>query len=113
MTNNNDNLISIEDFSKINIRIGKIIEVEIIPNSDKLYKLIIDISERKIQCVAGLRDYYSPDDLKNKLVPVIINLKPAKLKGIISEGMILAAEDDESVKILVPDGEIKLNAKIR
>ena len=112
MTENNKNLITINDFSKIRIRIGKIIEVDIIPHSDKLYKLIIDIKKRKIQCVAGLRDYYTIDELKNKLVPIITNLKPAKLRGVKSEGMILAAEYKNNVKILVPESDIEIGAII-
>jgi len=113
MTENKENLISIDEFLKIKIRIGKIIEVEPIENSDKLYRLVIDVKQRKIQCVAGLKDYYKVDDLKNRLVPVIINLKPAKIRGVLSEGMILAAESGNSVKILVPDGEINIGSKIR
>ncbi|MHA1230890.1 MAG: methionine--tRNA ligase subunit beta [Candidatus Helarchaeota archaeon] len=113
MSENKKNLVSIDDFTKIDIRIGKIISVEEIPNSNKLFKLIIDIKEKKIQCVAGLRDYYKSNELKNKLVAVIVNLRPAKLRGVVSEGMILAAEDDQTVRILSPESEVKIGAKVR
>ncbi|MHA1310494.1 MAG: methionine--tRNA ligase subunit beta [Candidatus Helarchaeota archaeon] len=113
MSKNKDELITIEDFAKIKMRIGKIIEVEQIQNSDKLYKLIIDIKDKKIQCVAGLKDYYTMEQLKGRLVPVVVNLKPAKLRGVVSEGMILAAQYKDNVKILVPEDDIEIGAKIR
>ncbi|MHA1697050.1 MAG: methionine--tRNA ligase subunit beta [Candidatus Helarchaeota archaeon] len=113
MSKNKDELITIEDFAKIKMRIGKIIEVEQIQNSDKLYKLIIDIKDKKIQCVAGLKDYYTMEQLKGRLVPVVLNLKPAKLRGVVSEGMILAAQYKDNVKILVPEDDIEIGAKIR
>jgi len=111
--NDKNEKITINDFNKIKMKIGKIIEVENIKNSDKLYKLIIDIKDKKIQCVAGLREYYTIEQLKDKLVAVITNLKPIKLRGVLSEGMILAAEHNGIVKILIPDGTIEIGAKIR
>ncbi|MHA1263846.1 MAG: methionine--tRNA ligase [Candidatus Helarchaeota archaeon] len=104
--------ISIDDFKKLDIRIGRIINIEEIKGTKKLIKLKIDIGKRQIQCVAGLKDYYKPEELKGKLVTVLVNLQPTKLKGVLSEGMILAAATKETVKILTPDGEIAVGTKI-
>lgn len=104
--------ISLEDFQKLDIRIGKIVEIEPIANADKLYKMQIDIGARKIQCVAGLKPYYPIEELQGKLVVVLVNLQPTKLKGTLSEGMILAAATKKAVKMLIPDGPIELGTKI-
>ena len=93
-------LISIDDFAKVEIRIGKIVECEKIEKSNKLLKTQIDIGEKTIQVVAGLGKRYAPEDLVGKKVPVVTNLKPAKLMGEKSEGMIMATE---SAAILTPD----------
>lgn len=106
-------MITIKDFQKIKLTIGKIIKVEIVPDSNKLYKLLIDIGDNKIQSIAGLRDYYSIEELENKLVTVIINLEPAIIRGVKSEGMMLAAQYKNTVKLLVPDGEIKVGSEIK
>jgi methionyl-tRNA synthetase len=104
--------ITYEEFKRLDIRIGKILEVHDIKGADKLIKLIIDIGERKIQCVAGIKQYYKPAELVGKSVAVLTNLQPTKLKGELSEGMILAAATEDSVQILVPDGEIDPGSKI-
>ena len=93
-------LISIDDFAKVEIRIGQIVECEKIEKSNKLLKTQIDIGEKTIQVVAGLGKRYAPEDLIGKKVPVVTNLKPAKLMGEKSEGMIMATE---SAAILTPD----------
>jgi methionyl-tRNA synthetase len=99
------NLISIDEFSKLDLRIGKIISAEKIKGSDKLLKLRIDVKTKEIQVVAGIAQKYSLEDLINKKVTVLINLQPAKLFGVKSEGMILATSDNAG--LLVPDeGEI-------
>ena len=94
-------IITIDDFGKVDIRIGNILEAEAIEGSKKLLKLKIDIKEREIQVVAGLAEKYSPVELINKKVAVLVNLKPAKLFGVKSEGMVLATSD--SVALLSPD----------
>lgn len=94
---NMKNIISIEDFAKIDLRIGKIIGAERVDGSDNLLKLMVDIKEKKLQVVAGLAKKYSPEEIKDKQVVVLVNLKPAKLFGIKSEGMILATSDNLNV----------------
>ncbi|MHA1129433.1 MAG: methionine--tRNA ligase [Candidatus Helarchaeota archaeon] len=106
------NQITYNDFKKLDIRVGKVIDIKPIQGADKLIKLIIDIGKRKIQCVAGIKRQYKPKELIGKLIVVLVNLQPTKLKGTISEGMILAAVKDNLIRILVPDGKIEPGSKI-
>lgn len=103
-------IITIDDFGKMDIRIGNIIKAEAIEGSKKLLKLQIDIKEKEIQVVAGVAEKYSPEELIDKKVAVLVNLKPAKLFGVKSEGMILATS--ESVALLSPD-DCEIGEKIR
>jgi methionyl-tRNA synthetase len=97
--------ISIDDFFKTKIKIGKIISVETIEKSSKLYKIMVDVGEgTPRQIVSGIRAFYEIDELAGKTVCVVVNLKPAKLCGIQSQGMILAADDGKgNVRLLMPD----------
>jgi methionyl-tRNA synthetase len=85
--------IGIDDFAKIELRVGKIISAERVPRSDKLVKLQVDIGAETRQLVAGIGKAYAPEDLPGRLVVVLVNLKPAKLMGVTSNGMIVAASD--------------------
>ena len=106
-------LVSIEDFAKLDLRIGKIVEAELIPKSKKLIKLTIDIGEGNLkQAVAGVADQYSPEDLKGREIAVLVNLKPKTLFGVKSEVMILASQDNEKLSLIVPDREVKVGSKI-
>lgn len=96
-------VISIDDFLKVQLKVGTILEAEEVPKSKKLLKLKVDLGEeRPRQIVAGIKEYYSPAELIDKQVCVVSNLKPAKLMGIVSEGMILAAKDDEGLTLITP-----------
>lgn len=97
---NMSDLISIDEFAKVEIKIGEIIEAEKIEKSDKLLKTQINLGDKTIQVVAGLAKRYSAEDLVGRKVPVVTNLKPAKLFGTKSEGMIMATE---SAALLTPD----------
>ncbi|HTX60986.1 MAG TPA: methionine--tRNA ligase, partial [Methanobacterium sp.] len=90
-------MISIEDFAKLEIRVGKIIGTEKIKGTDSLLKLMVDVKDKQIQVVAGLAKKYSTDEILNQKVIVLVNLKPAKLFGVKSEGMILATADTLSL----------------
>jgi methionyl-tRNA synthetase len=108
-----DNLISIHDFAKVELKIGKVIQAERVKKSDKLIKLQIDTGETR-QIVAGIGKAYSPEDLDGKSVVVVTNLKPAKLMGVESQGMLLAATDDSGEPvILVPEKDVKQGAQIK
>ncbi len=101
--------INFDDWKKLEIKVGKIIGVERVPKTEKLYKLKVDIGEKTIQIVTSLVPYYSEDELKDKKIIVLINLKPAKFGGEISEGMLLCAEkeDESECVLLTPDKEIE------
>ena len=103
------NAISKEDFSKMDIRIGTILSAEILPKSEKLLKLQVDLGEvRARQILAGIKTYYNPQELVGMQVCVLANLKPAKLMGEVSEGMILAAKDGAGLALIAPQKQ-KIN----
>jgi methionyl-tRNA synthetase len=105
-------LVSLEDFQRLDLRIGAIKNAEPIPGSDTLLKLTIDIGETRT-IVGGLAGHYTIDELRDKQVVVIANLKPVKLRGIESQGMLLAAVDKAGVSLLRPDKESKPGSPIR
>jgi methionyl-tRNA synthetase len=96
------NVVSIEEFQRLDLRVGTIRDAEEIPGSSKLLKLTIDIGEPRT-IVAGLGAHYTIDGLKNRQVIVLANLRPVKLMGIESQGMILAAEDGQGIYLVRPD----------
>ena len=104
--------ISIKDFKKLDVRIGTITEVEKVSGSDKLLKMQVDLGEETRQIVAGLAEYYSNEEMKGKKIAVLINLKPAKIFGQFSYGMLLAAEKNGKLSILTVDREIQNGAII-
>ncbi len=111
-----ENKIPYTDFAKLDFRIGKILKIEEHPNADLLYILSVDIGEDKTRTVvAGLRKNYTKEQLQGKKAAFIINLEPAIIRNIKSEGMILAAaSDDESqIIILEPEKDIEQGAKIK
>ena len=105
-------VIDYEDFAKIDLRVAKILEAEAVPKSNKLLKLKIDIGEERT-IVAGIGKDYNPTDLIGKKVVIVANLKPAKLMGVESRGMILATDTDQGLTILSFDREAKTGSKIR
>ena len=105
--------ISIEDFAKVELKAAKVIDCEPIPKAKKLLKLTLDDGSGKPRTVAsGIAKFYTPDDLIGKTVIVVANLKPAKLCGVESNGMILAADADDEIKVVFLDG-VKPGSKIR
>ena len=109
-----DNRISIDDFLKIDLRVAKVLTAEKVPNSRKLMKLSIDVGTEQRTLVAGIAEAYEPEQLVGKTVGIVFNLKPAKLMGIESNGMILAASPEGGKPVLVAfDGEIPPGARIR
>jgi methionyl-tRNA synthetase len=93
--------ITIDDFKKIDLRVGRVIEAEKVPKSEKLLKLQVEIGNEKRQVVAGIAQHYKPEDLVGKLIVVVANLQPAKLMGQESQGMILAASNESGTLTLV------------
>ncbi|BBB32105.1 methionyl-tRNA synthetase [Thermotomaculum hydrothermale] len=101
----NDNRISIEDFAKVQLKVAKIIEAEKIEKSNKLVKLQIDLGDEKRQIVAGIGKKYKPEDLVGRMIVVVANLKPAKLMGVESNGMLLAASGEDGEPFLLAPEE--------
>jgi len=108
-----EKIVSYEEFSKMDLRIGKVVKAESVPGSRNLVKMLIDTGGENRQAVAGIAQYYNPKDLEGRSVAVIANLQPRKMFGLESNVMILAAEDDKTVSILLPDRPVKTGSKIK
>lgn len=104
--------IDYEEFAKVDLRVGKILEAEAVPKSNKLIRLKVDIGEERT-IVAGIANDYTPADLIGKKVVIVANLKPAKLMGVESYGMLLATDTDSGLTILTFDREPETGGKIR
>jgi methionine--tRNA ligase beta chain len=107
-----ENIINFNDFKKIDLRIGKIIESEKVEKSDKLLKLRVDIGEEVREIISGIAEFYNSEDLINKNVLVVINLEPRKIMGLESQGMLLAAEGKDRPVLLIPEDDVFLGSKI-
>ena len=105
--------ISFSEFQKIDLRVGKIIEANAIPDSKKLIKILVDFGAEKRQAVAGLLKYYKPEELVGKKCVFLLNLQRRMLAGVESQCMILAAEDETgNVTVLQPEKDIAEGSKI-
>ena len=105
--------ISFEEFQKLDLRIGKITEANQIPGSRNLIRIIVDFGTEKRQAVAGLMQWYKPQDLVGKKCVFILNLQKRKMMGVESQCMILAAEDDKgNVVVLQPEKDIAEGSRI-
>jgi len=113
MMENTEN-IKFSDWQKLDLRTAKILEVENVEGANRLYNILVDIGKEKRTLVAGLKSYYKAEELKGKSCIVFTNLEPRKIKGIKSQGMILAAvsEDESKVRLLQPDSGIKLGSQV-
>ena len=98
--------ITIDDFSKVDLRAATVVSAQAVPRAKKLIQLEVDLGETRT-IVSGIAGDYSPDDLVGKQVIVVANLKPAKLMGILSKGMLIAATDDKGITVAVLDKPVK------
>jgi len=100
--------ISIEEFSRVELRVGRVVEAENIPGT-RLLRLIVDLGDSRRQIVAGLAEHYRPEELVGRNVVVVANLKPKKIRGFVSEGMLLAAgcEEGQRPVIVTVSGDAK------
>ena len=106
--------IQYEDFAKLDIRIGKVIAAEMVPDADKLIKCTIDFGtagERTI--VSGIAEWKKPEELVGKLLPYVFNLAPRVLRGVESQGMLLAASDENGVALLEPERALTPGVKLK
>ncbi|MFA7572988.1 MAG: methionine--tRNA ligase, partial [Lutispora sp.] len=104
--------ITIEDFAKLDLRVAKVLNCEKVKGADKLLKLELQVGAETRQVVSGIAEYYKPEDLIGKNVVLVANLKPVKLRGIESKGMILAASNDEELTIVSPLTEISSGSEV-
>ncbi len=106
-------LIGIEDFMKVDLRVGNIVSAERVEKSEKLVKLKVDIGTETRQVVAGIGKSYTPEDLIGKTIVIVTNLKPAKLMGVESQGMLLAANSGDALTVVTFDREIKPGSRVK
>ena len=105
-------MITIDDFRKVELRIATVKAAEPHPNADRLMVLQVDLGGEERQICAGIRNHYTPEDLLGKQIVVVANLETAKLRGLESQGMLLAASDDGRVIILTPERPVQPGAKV-
>lgn len=94
-------IIDYSDFAKVDLRVGRVISAEPVPNSRKLLKLLVDLGSEQRQILAGLQKWYRPEDLVGRYVIVVYNLRPKPMAGLVSQGMILATPCGDSEKPVV------------
>ena len=105
--------ITFDDFGKMQFQVGEIISCEAVPKSKKLLCSQVKIGSQVKQIVSGIRKHYTPEEMVGKKVMVLVNLKPAKLAGVLSEGMLLCAEDAEgNLALMTPEKAIPAGAEI-
>lgn len=103
-----------DDFAKLDIRIGQIIAAEMVPDADKLIKCTVDLGELgQRTIVSGMAQWKKPEELVGKRLPYIVNLAPRMLRGVESQGMLLAASDENGVALLVPERDVPLGTKLK
>ena len=107
-----DEMITIDDFRALDLRIGTVVSAEPHPNADRLIVIKVNLGSEERQLVAGIRDHYSPEELTGRQLVVVANLKSTRLRGIESQGMILAASTDDQLVILGPEQQIAPGAKV-
>ncbi len=106
--------ITIDDFKKIEIRIGKVISAEKVKDTDKLIRLEIDFGTEKRQVLTGMAEFFKPEYFIGKEIPVLINLEPKKIKGLQSQGMILAVDGKNGKPVLLhPEKEVPAGNLLR
>jgi len=106
-------MITFDDFKKLDIRIGKILAAEKVEGTNKLLKLEIDFGIEKRELVAGIAEIYEPEQVIGKEIPVLMNLEPRTIRGIVSQGMILAADVEGKPVLMHPDNDIPPGSIIR
>ena len=106
-------MVSLKEFQQLELRVAEVLEVKPHPNADRLYVVNIKVGEEHKQIVAGIRTHYSESELIGKKVVIVNNLEPATIRGVESQGMLLAANDGEKLVVLTLDREIASGAQVR
>ena len=106
-------MITIDDFAKMELVVGTITEVADHPNADKLLVLQVDAGGENRQLVAGLKAHYTAEELTGRQIVLVANLQPASLRGVESQGMLLAAQDGDRVVLVAPSDQVSPGSRIR
>lgn len=106
-------MITLDDFKKIELRVALIESAEPHPNADRLFVLKVKVGEERKQIVAGIRAHYGPEELTGKKIIIVNNLQPTVLRGVESQGMLLAASDSESLSLVTPERKIEDGAGVK
>ncbi|OQB09339.1 MAG: Methionine--tRNA ligase [Candidatus Omnitrophica bacterium ADurb.Bin205] len=106
-------MVTIDDFRKIELRVAQIKEVNDHPNADKLLVLVLDVGDKTKQVVAGIKSGYTRETLLGKYVVLVDNLEPALLRGVESQGMILAGSDESGITLVIPEKPLKLGSVVK
>lgn len=106
-------MVTFEEFKRLELKVARIREVQDHPNADKLYVIIIDLGDRTKQIVAGIKGSYQKEALVGRQIVVVDNLEPAVLRGVESQAMLLAAQDENGVAIVSPDRELALGSTVK
>ena len=106
-------MVNYEKFREIELKVAKIQEVSAHPNADRLYVIKVDLGDIQKQIVAGIRASYKPEDLLGKQVVVVNNLEPAVIRGVESQGMLLAASDENGIAFVSPQREVKVGSVVK
>ncbi len=105
-------LIAIDDFAKVDLRVARVVSAEKVEGADKLLKLQIEVGDVRRQIVAGVAEYYTPEEITGKRIIVVANLQPATIRGIESNGMLLAAKQKKELKLVTVEGDFPTGAKV-
>ena len=106
-------MVSFKDFQALELRVAEILSAELHPNADRLYVLKIKVADQEKQIVAGIKLHYQPAELIGKKIVVVNNLEPATIRGVESNGMLLAASTDEKLTLVTPERDIPSGAQVR
>lgn len=107
-------MINIDDFAKLEIKIGTVVSAEKIPEADKLIKLIFDFGDEQRQIMSGIAEFFpEPSVLVGRQMPVLVNLEPRKLRGYESQGMIMAIDAGDGIVLLKPETDVPAGSKVR
>jgi methionyl-tRNA synthetase len=106
-------MITIDDFKKLNLKVATVTAVQPHPNADRLYLVEVDLGGEKRQLVAGIRQFYTPEELVGKQVVVVENMTPAVIRGVESKGMILAAQGKDRIVIVSPEKPVEAGGIVK
>lgn len=106
-------MVSFEEFKRLEIKVAKVKEVRDHPNADKLYVMIVDVGGKEKQIVAGIKNHYRKEELVGHQIVLVDNLEPTTIRGIESQGMLLAAQDENRIVILIPEKKVKTGSQVR